>query len=94
LSLGDLVTHDDVLGIDLLTGLRTKLAVFDSMPGFFVDLMKSDLLPLRRCREQLDRTQDQRQTQISLPKWAWGHRIISVRKFIVGRMRPANARTS
>jgi hypothetical protein len=30
----------DVLGIDLLTGLRIKLAVFDSMLGFFVDLMK------------------------------------------------------
>jgi len=54
-SLGDLVSHDNVLGIDLLTGLGIKLAVFDSMSGSFVDLMKWNLLPLRSCREELDR---------------------------------------
>jgi hypothetical protein len=66
LPLADLVAHDDVLGIDGLAGLGIKLAVFDPVPGFLVDLMKSNLLPLRDRREQLDRTRDQRQTQIAL----------------------------
>ena len=60
LSLADLITHDDILVIDLFTRHVIDLAVFDPVSSVFVDLMESDLLALRCCRKELDWTRHQR----------------------------------
>src|SRR6267378_1467914 len=67
-ALVDFVALDDVL-------LTIKLAVSNPVSSLPVDLMKSDLLPLRDRREQLNRTRDKRQLEIAFPISARSHAV-------------------
>src|SRR5467141_684276 len=74
-ALVDFVALDDVLLTNQLAGYGIKLAVSNPVSSLPVDLMKSDLLPLRDRREQLNRTRDKGQLQIAFPISARSHAV-------------------
>jgi hypothetical protein len=74
-ALADLVALDDVLLTNRLAGHGIKLAVFNPVSSLPVDLMKSDLLPLRDRREQPNRTRNKGQLEIAFPISARRHAV-------------------
>jgi hypothetical protein len=59
----DLLALDDVLIGDLVAGLGIDLEITDSVPGFLIDLVKTDFLGFRCRGKQGDRTRHERKTQ-------------------------------
>src|SRR5262249_20062350 len=59
--------------LDRVAGFGIDLAVLDAISSFLVDLMEADLLSLGRCREEGDRTRDQRELEVAFPVCAWCH---------------------
>jgi len=59
--------------MDLFTGCCIDLLVLDAITCFLVELMKADLLAVRRCGKQRDWAGDQGKLQIPLPIRARRH---------------------
>src|SRR5207253_11502125 len=52
LGLPHFVSLDDVVGLDLIPGLRIYPPVLDAIAGLLVELMETDLFPFGRCRNK------------------------------------------
>jgi hypothetical protein len=61
LAFADLVTLNDVGGIDLVSGLQIYLPIPDAVACLFIDLIKADFLSLAARGKQSNRTRYQRQ---------------------------------
>ena len=84
LALGDLVTLDDVLLRNFITGPGIDLAIPDPVAGLLVELVEADLFALRRRRKQRNRTRDERELQITFPVRTRGHSTTPTQQFFVG----------
>jgi hypothetical protein len=65
--LSELVAFDYIVGIDLAVGLCIHFLVLYAVAGFLVDLVKTDLVALRGCRKQRDRTRNERELEEAFP---------------------------
>ena len=73
------ISPDYARGVDLFSGFRIYLLVFDAVACLFIQLMKADFFAFRCGRVESYRTRNQGKLQIAFPIGSWRHDLNSKR---------------